>query len=193
VPGRVHLSLEVQAELLMRERAPQIVLDMQSLLHGSLHVGQKELGGIAAAFLSPVHGRVSLPQDVVRTFLPQREQGDSDAWCNVQLVLVQPVRPRQGGPDFVRDPTHLVRRHIRVVADVRQEYDERVAAKPSYGILLARQVPQARCHQPLQLVSCRMSEGVVDGLEVIQIVKQHSPLVSLTQKRLEAALDTVHE
>ena len=93
----------------------------------------------------------------------------------MELLLGDTVRCRQRQQHLFRTEGRIFR-----VLDLRKQYHEFIPALTAHGVRAAHTGHQALCDRLQQLVANRMSQGVVDVLEAIQIQKQHSALLAVT-------------
>ena len=78
-------------------------------------------------------------------------------------------------------------------ARLREQHGELVAAEPRQQIGLAQPLAEHRGDRADQLVPCRMAEGVVHVLEVVEVQQQHGALASVARVPREVRLELVLE
>ncbi|MNG99136.1 hypothetical protein D3C79_583000 [compost metagenome] len=166
------LGLIVQRQLLVVEGAAQLVVDVQAAIRLQLHGGIEEAPGLAARRLGLIHGGVRLLEQIPRLLLPAGEQGDADAGPDVQHLTAVGIGGGNLADESLGDEIGLHLRLGRAGRQRRQQQHELVTAEPGQTIPLPHQPLEPAGHLLEQPVAGGVAEGVVDGLEVIEIDKQ---------------------
>ena len=170
---QVHDRLEINPELVGRQRTAQVVDQPQPGLCGFLH-GQGEIAEpVAALALGDIHRLIGVLEQIFYLGGIVRIQRDADAGRYIDHFIPQLERFGQ----FLQD----VRGYPLNIADVvkfRQNDGELVTAQTCHGVGLAHTVADAarRFHQ--QDVAHAVAERVVDLLEVVEVDEQQRHLQS---------------
>ena len=159
--------LIVDHQLVALEGLPKSVEDVEpvdgSILHGQIEEG----AAVLAALLDPVHREVRAPQELLGVERVLRH-GDPDARGHHDLFAAQAERR-------IEQPADALGRGQGVVeaADALEQHRELVTAEAGDGVRRARRVIDPRGCRRDQLVATRMSEAVIDELEVVEVDHQH--------------------
>ena len=126
------LRLVDQLELVLLERAPQMLLAHHLLEHPHVQRRVVQLQAVAATLLGAVERHVGALQQLIRAHAVAGIEADADARGDVQLVAVDV----EGRADRLED---LLRRLDRVLgaSQAAQDEDELVAAHAGDGVLVA--------------------------------------------------------
>ena len=156
-----------------------------------LHAVLEDLEQLLAARLGHVHGRVRIAEHLVRRLygvtLDQRVASrDADAGGEGRRALPELERDGQRGQDA---PGDLL--GAGAIGLLQQER-ELVAAQAAGRVLGAQDAHQPLGHEAQQIVTGRMSERVVDGLEVVQVNEQDGQACRLLPPN-EGMRETVNE
>ena len=168
------LGLIVEGQLLIVEGTAQLVVNEQAPISLQLHGGIEETPRLAARRLGLIHGGVGLLEQVPGFLLPAREQGDTDAGSDVQHLAAMTVRGSNLPDEPLRDEVGLHLRLGRADGEAGQQQHELVTTESGQTIPLSHQPLEAARHLLEQPVAGGMTEGVVDGLEVIEVDEQQS-------------------
>ena len=159
--GLVH-----QIEFATLQREPEIGLEIDALRHARAHFARIALHAPAASVLGTVHRHVSVRQQRLH-ILPIRRPRNADARAHEHFALVQPEGPVQrllntqrGGIGFV------------VMTEILEQHGEFITAKARHRISGAQHALQPLRYCDQEGVTFRMSERVIDELEVIQVEHQ---------------------
>src|SRR5215204_5335857 len=159
-------------ELAFFHGPPQVVLQLQPSERSGVH-GWIEHLEAPALILSPVHGGVRVPEEILGAPGSGVTQGDTDAGRGVQFPTIQHEWP----PELHRDPLgHPAR--LSGAIDVRYQHDELVATEASEDVFRTQAQPQASGHRHQEPVAHLVPQGIVYRLEVIQICKQYGDLAT---------------
>ena len=164
------LRLIVQLQPVIGDGLAQRRAEDEPLLGKPVHVGTEEAVGGAAGLLGLVHRRIGLLHQRIVIGRIVGVDADAHADGNRHLPVVDPQRRRQRFGDVGGD-----QRGARRIA-VRQHDDELVAAQSpqQVGRLDAGAQPFGKLDQ--QRVARRMSQRVVDVLEVIEVEEYQGEL-----------------
>ncbi|MCY1330982.1 hypothetical protein D9M69_166320 [compost metagenome] len=192
--GAVHLRLEIQQQVLVLQALAQVGFQPRPCGGHRLHFRIEEAQGVAARRLGAIHRQVGALHDVVhRVHLPL-EQGDAEAGRAVILVAVQVVGDVQRGQDLFADGPGLDCGVRRVLAEPFQQHHELVTAQARHGVALANAGAEALGHLLQQQVATVMAQGVVEGLEVVEIDQDHRVRVRVAHAAGQHMLQAVeHE
>lgn len=125
--------------------------------------------GIPSRFFRLVHCRVC-PAVISDTDSPERARGGPDAQGRVDDA--PGVIDRFGGaaPGILGNGDHLIE-----VMDVEQQHQYLVPADPAHRVTDANTVANTRRDRSEHHVADRVPQGVVDGLELVDVAEQHAP------------------
>ena len=129
-------------------------------------------------FLGLVHRGVGVLDERLGIEAVVRIQAHADAGRDVQLVMVDGMR--------LGDRTqHSSRGDGRILQlfHLRKQHDEFIAALPAHRVRGAHAIEQAFCDGLKELVASRVSEGIVDVFEAVQIQKEHGDLFAVTLRQ----------
>ena len=132
----IEARLIEQLELAAVERAPQVALELEPLLHHAVQLVREELEVVAAVLLRAVHRGVRVLQQRVRVAAVVGVQRHADAAGDLELALRRAPRLR----DHFQHPLHRRADGVRLALAVDQQH-ELVAAEPRDRVVLAH----ARC------------------------------------------------
>ena len=184
-PRRIDLRLVVQHELAFIERPAQVRIEQGTGGNRRLHFRVEEAQRVAARLLGLVHGRIGTLHQFIDRHRMIAEQRDADARRAVvaaRIVFaaaeaqVQQVGFVEHGLDLHR---HTLRLHggQRLGVEIFENDHELVAAQPRHGVALADAGCQARGDFDQELVADIVPQGIVEGLEIVQI-EQHQCAVA---------------
>jgi hypothetical protein len=137
--------------------------------------------------LGRVHGEVGLLEQRVDVAGIRRRLDRRTADADPHRYLPAPDRDRLGELGL-----HAVGEG-RGVAVVLQQHRELVTAEAGHGVAGAHHRPQPLGHRHEQLVTGRVPQGVVDGLEVVQVAEQDRQCPAVTLVQLHGVLHPVVE
>ena len=142
-----------------------------------VHRRLEKLKAPAPIFLGLVHCRVRVLDERVGVRAIGGIDADADTCGDVEIVLVDEMRPRHR-------LQHSSRRDGRVFRAInfQKQNDEFVAALPADGIRAAYAFHQTRSDRLQELVAGRMPERIVDVLEAVQIQEQHRDALLMTRR-----------
>ena len=158
--------------------------------HAGVHLRIEEAEGIAPVVLGPVHGGVGVFQQGVEIRPVLRVLGDTQGAGDRDVHFVQVDRLHQRRQQLADGGRHRI-----AVTGLVENDQELVAALPAHAVAAADCLFQAPRHLLQYSIAGDMTEGVVDGLEVVQIEKQHRHrplLASGIDNRMLAAVARQH-
>jgi hypothetical protein len=169
---QVHQRLVEDHQLVLAERFPQHVLQRQPLQGAGIHGRRVELVVVAPLLLGPVHGRVGVPHQRLRIAAVLGIEADADAGRDEQLA----VGDGEGDLERVDDLLGDLGRVLDLL-DARDHQRELVAAETGHRVALAHAAAHPLRHQAQESVPHRVSEGVVDVLEAIEVEEEDRQLL----------------
>ena len=187
-PSRAHLRLEVQHELVARQRLRQLALGHQGCVRGAGHRRVEELEVRATACLGEIHRRVGVLDQLVGGGAVVREHRDADRRRDRDRAPL--------GVDRHFDRGQQLGRHLLDLAPRRhagQQHHELVAAEARDQVGRAQAVGEPRGHGGEQRVADEVAERVVDALEVVEVDEQQRQPRALAARQLHEPLELVVE
>ena len=166
--GKLHLRLVVCLDLAAVERAAQLIRDGHAPLEIAVEIVAVEADAIAPILLGAVERQIGLRHHRVRPCDIGGIARDPDAGGDACLAAFDQIGSGDDGSDL--DRKRAGRGQIRGVGLQQREL---VAAQPRHQILLAHRPLDARRHLAKQHVAQRMTERVVDVLEMVEIEIEH--------------------
>ena len=156
--------LVVEDEFAAWQGAPEPALHDRALLRLFLHLLREELEAVAARLLRAVHRGVDVGDEHLGVVAVARVEADADGRLDEQLAFLDQVGLRDDLQDL---PRH--RRRVGLAPDSVHEEQELVPAHARHRVIRADAAPEAvgRLHE--KLVARRVSERVVDALEVVEV------------------------
>ena len=189
----VHLGLEMQQELLERQRMAQVVFQGGTGAHRRLHFRVEEAQRVAPGRFGLVHGQIGLLEQFQHAGLRPQEGHDADAGRAAVVVACQGVGLAELGQDLLAHATGLHHQRLRVRAQAFEHDHELVAAQARHGIHAAHAGVQALRHLLQQQVALVVPQGVVEGLEVVQVNEQQRPALVLAYGVAKGMLHAVQQ
>jgi hypothetical protein len=143
--------------------------------------------GPLACILGGVHGQVRLDQQFgcVRAVVAGR---GADAGVHGQLVVADAEGPAQRRQDPARQLSGFL-----VADQPLYEHRELVAAEAGAGVLRSHRPLQAFTHGDQKCVARRVTTGVVDHLEVVEVDQHDGQPLAVAALPCQRVLDTVEE
>ena len=151
-----------------------------------VHVLREELVIVAPFFLGVVHRGIGILDQRFRILGVGRVHADADAGRHMQLVFANRMWHRQRSQYLVGGQGSVFHMLVRRYQDY-----EFVATLPAHRIGTAHAVRQAPRNRLQQLVAGRMSERIVDVLEIVQIQKQHRERRSAPFRQSDGLRDAI--
>ena len=170
--GDVEHGLVVEDELVLPDGMAEAALQGQALEGGGVERGRAELIVVATLLLRPVHAGVGVLDERIRVAPVLRVEADADAGGGQELpVLDEEGRP-QRVEDLLRDP-----RRVHHLGHAGEQQRELVPAQARYGVAFAQAGAQALRHVLDEPVAGGVAEGVVDGLEAVEVQEEHGQVL----------------
>ena len=169
---RVHLHLVVQRQLLRGNGATQRCLQRRARLQLGLQHGVVKAVGVAPGRLGLVHGSVGTLEQILGRTHAGAEQAHAQAGAGQQHAPSQVHRPRHRRQHLLRQCAGLLLGLDLVGVQGICQHHEFVATQARHQRLAAHRFTQVARHVLQVLVAHLVAQGVVDGLEVIQIHQQ---------------------
>src|SRR6266508_3653776 len=185
--GKVNDRLLAKAELVAVQGAAQIGLQLGAVDDSGAHARVEDPKARSAVGLGLVHGHVGVTDQVERL---GARPGDDDADAGVDLDVAAGHRDRRG--QCLQQPLGGGER-VGGAAGVLDQDDELVAAEPGDGVAGPYVGAQPLGDQGEQLVADLVSEGVVDGLERVQVQQQHGQQAAVAVQAGQGVLQPVVE
>ena len=163
-----------QLELAGLQRAAQVQLQGAARLQLLVHGAFEEMIGAAPVGLGAVEGHVGLFQQLVGVLAVGGRGGHADAGADHHLMALQ-VEGRGHGLDDAsrqtRGPGHVLQAGL--------DHGELVAAQAGHGVAFAHAAAQPLGGHAQQGVAQRVAQGVVDGLEAVQVDEVDGQLITV--------------
>ena len=151
-----------------------------------VNVRLEELGVGAPIRFGAQQGPVRILQQRlgVRTIIGV--QTDTQAHCDVQIQLVDPLRSGHCRQYLVRSAKGIFR-----ATHFRKQHHELVTAWSADGVRAAHAGHQATCDRLQEAITDRMTQGVVDVLEAVHIHVQHREGLTVAPRHLDRLVEPV--
>ena len=179
--------LVVHHELAALGRAAQVHFEIEALDRGKVHLAREHAYAVLPVSLGGVHREIGVAQHLVGVCTDGSER-DSDARGRGHVLRAEHDGFLQRDEDAFRD---LVR-HVAVI-EVVDEHRELVAAESGCGVALAQAPGEPVADDAEQVVTGRVAEAVVHGLEVVEVDEQHCQLPALPLQSRRRVIDPVPE
>ncbi len=182
----VHLGLIIEEQLVIAQRLLQLVA--QGYPGGQLlvQIAGKDHIGIATLLLGLVHRHVRLLQHPRRRIQILGQEADADTGGDIQLVAADPVRLADLVENAISNQLGLP-----FGFQVGQQQDEFIAAETRQGIGGADRAVEAPGHIDQNLITDTVPEGIVDGLETIQVDEHDCQLLAAAPGQLDIVFQAV--
>ena len=171
--GFVHLGLVEQQKLVLPQTVVQFCFQRGAAVHGLLHVRVEKAQRVAPRVFRAVHRHIGLFEDFVHAGALPVQQRDADAGRAMVFVPRQVVGLCQVRAQHFAQHAGLACGLGGVGAQVLQHHHELVSTQARHGIEFAHMALEAARHFREQHVAHLMPARVVQGLEVVQVYKQH--------------------
>ena len=172
-PARnLDLGLVVEEKGAIVQGLPDILLERLAGPEFLVHRRVVEPVVVAALLLRLVERQVGVPEELVGVGVVVRKHRDADAGAREHLFLVEFERRRDRLDHPLGENGDAV-----LMVEVGLDDGELVAAEPRHGVGLAHARQEARGHLFQQVVARRVSQRVVDVLEMVEVevVDRHHP------------------
>ena len=168
VRGEIDQRLVVQLEFAIGKGAPQVDLHVTAFLRLQIHFALEEMMHAAAVVLGAVQRHVGVAHQLFAVVAVAGRQRDADAGADHDLDAVHVI----GFAQRVDQPQRKV---VGVVGrNFASQHDRKfVAAESRHQIAAADIGAHPRGHHGQQPVAHRVTEGIVDVLEKIEVDAQH--------------------
>ena len=183
---QIDLRLVVQREFLPFQGAPQTLLDGLPLHGADVHGRLEKLIALAPIFLCLVHRGVRVLDERLRIQAVVGIDAHANAGGDVKIVLVDGMSLRHRLQHSSRRDGSIFR-----LFHFGKQHDEFIASLPAYRVRAAHAIHQAFCDGLKKFVADRMSQGIVDVFEAIQIQKQHRDFFRVTRRQGDRLADPV--
>ena len=181
--------LVVQDELAVLDRPLEVGLQLESLQRRLVHGRLEDLVPALAALLGHVHRDVGVAEQLFGIpGLSLLDHGDPEARPDEDLLPLQQERVLE----HLHDPIGDVGR-LDALAAVLQQDRELVAAQAGRGVGGAKRGLQPLAHLGQQQVAGHVAQGVVDGLEVVEVHEQHRDRLVVALLSIDGVRDAVVE
>ena len=154
------------------ERFAKVEFEQAPRLHLRVHFGLEQSVDGAAVDLRAIQRQIGILQELITVRPVLRGKGNADAGACHDLVASHVERCVEQLKHPVGESDCLGR-----LLDRRQDDGELVATQPRHGVRFTRVLHQPFCDDLQQRIANRMSERVVDLLELVEVqVQQRQPL-----------------
>ena len=161
---------------------------MQPLQGIDVHAFVEEAVSVSAAFLGVIHGGVGVLHQALDRCPVLRVKGDADGEGGAQLLAVDVEGLAQAIKDFFGGPCCVVGR-----VHAGEDDQEFIPPLPADGVRLADAAGQAQCNSLQELVAHHVAEGVVDGLETVEVEEQQGDALAVAGGAGEGLFETIVE
>ena len=179
--------LELEEELLARQRLVQVVLEPQALAQLFLHARMEHDVAALAGGLRVVHRDVGVAQQLLGVVAGLRER-DADAGGHQQFVAVDQERQPECIGHGGRDLLGLLERR-----DALEQHRELIAAEPGDRVGRPRALDEPLRGGLQQPVADVVAERIVHVLEVVEVDHQDRQPVLGAPRERDRVLDAVAE
>eukprot|EP01022_Parablepharisma_sp_SALTPOND_P027435 TRINITY_DN665_c0_g3_i1.p1 TRINITY_DN665_c0_g3~~TRINITY_DN665_c0_g3_i1.p1 ORF type:complete len:1952 (-),score=631.07 TRINITY_DN665_c0_g3_i1:246-6101(-) len=187
------LWLVVQQQLVAVDGFAQAGLQRGAFQHGGLHGRVEEAQRIAAGFLGFIHGQVGLFHQLIHRGRAAQEDGRTDTGGGAVLDFVELIGRAQRDQDLLSYGAGLGGGFLLVLVEALQHHHEFVATDAGHGIVLTHVGHQPLGHLLEQHIAFFMADGVVQGLEVIQVDEQQGRTSLGAQREGDGLLEAVQQ
>ena len=153
-----------------------------------MHRGRVELVGAFACGLGRIHGNIRVAQKTVRVTGGVVAQCDTKARSRVDRSSLNRHRRNQR-----RDDALACTDGPSLGADVLEQDGKFVTAEASRAVGGAERFPEPPSDNDEQFVATRMTEAVVDPLEVVEVGEQHGGQPDLATAARQRLSEAIHE
>ena len=149
-----------------------IILQMQPLLRCLLHIGEIKTESVPSRLFGFIHRRIGLFQNFGDIFVIAGKQRNTNTGCDIELMPLYLVRLTQGFQHLLSHDIGLSAHLFTLRLKLRQQQNKLVTTQTGGRIFLAQAFSQAIGNLLQQRITDRMTQGIVDRLEIIQIEKK---------------------
>ena len=181
-----YFRLVVETEFIILHARTHVFFNFKSLNGVLTEIGRILTGARATLRLGAIHRHVSIGQQCRHIGPIYRKGGDADTSGDFDLVALKLGRLTDGREDFCRQHPKTF-----FVTDRFDHHDEFVASQTRHQITVANARTQATGHFPQQLITGRMAECVVDGLEIVQINEKYCQSVLIAFSLVQGLLEGI--
>ena len=153
----------MEHEVVVRNRLLEVALQLHARDGGGVHLRLIEGEAPLPRRLGGVHGQVGLAQQVVGLGVAIGRDGGADAGPHHHLPALELERRAKR----LEDPLGGAARPV--LPRLLEQDRELVATEAGGRVLRAHHRPQSLGHRDQELVAGVVAEGVVDGLEVVEV------------------------
>ena len=164
---QIDLVLVVQLEFVPFKGVPQILIERLALYSVDVDVGLEVLIALAPVLLGLIHRGVRILEECIRILAVAGIEADANARCDVDLKVIDGMSFRER----FQQPSCRIGDIFSLVYFLKQ-YHKFIASLPAYCVRGTYTINQPFCDGLKQFVADRMSQGIVDALEIIQIYKE---------------------
>jgi hypothetical protein len=172
----------------VQQRLAQTGLQSHPLERPKVDLCGEELNVVLALRLGAVHRDVGVFQQRLLVLRVLREHADADAGGHPAFMPRDQYRLDRGRQDLARHGVHLLD-----IAHLLDQHDEFVTAQAGHHVAGAHTTREARGHLHEQDVAGLVPEGVVDGLETIEIDEHQRELAFVAARRLDLPVQQLTE
>ena len=162
--AKIEQRMVDEKHLLAFEGVSQTELDVRTLHRMLVYLRRKETEGVSTRRFRLVHRRIGIAQERMRAVAIGRKHRNANADRGRNLPPLQRKRPAKRGEDLVGN--HL---RLRSLAQIGQHDDKLVAAETTHRVAGANARGEAVGRFDQKRVAGRMTEGIVDRLEIVEI------------------------
>ena len=183
----IKFGLVVQAELVMFQRLPQVLQQLQLFARVGVHRHVKEAVAVFTATFGVVHRGVSVHQQFFGALAIAGVQRNTDARRDLQVMLIHPKALGQ--------QADLAGGHLRCVVGPGQTHQQHkfIAANARQGVLAAQLLAQTQGHFTQQAVAHVMAKRIVDRFEAVQVDKHQRKAAALLRDLGHGLADPVSQ
>lgn len=187
-----YLHLVVQRELALFRCRAQVVLQRRAGRDGGLHARVKKADAVAPRGLGGIHGQVGVLDHILHRLPLAAEQHGAHTGGAVHMVRCELVGLVERGQNLFAHRLRLLGRIGGKGPQVLQKHQKLVAAQPRNGVALSHAGREPLVHLLQLHVGHVVVQGVVQGIEVVQVQAQQSPLQARARTGGKRLLQTVH-
>ena len=180
--------LVVELELVVVERAAQVLLELEALHHAPAHAAVEQLEARAAAVLGAIHGDVGVAHDRLGGVVGA--VGDDDADRRVTITERSPIAIGAARASSSRWATSIAPRSPGRPSHSSANSSPTMRASVSLAAATGR---EPLSHLGEQVVAALVAERVVDELEAVDVEHEHGDRAAVASGERERVVDAVDE